>query len=77
LVGALIDENYGISRGFYTRHGRDAAVTKLIARPMLHIFFLELSHFEQPICGEVCARTQVWKDLLAKESIPEGWGIDI
>jgi glucosyl-3-phosphoglycerate synthase len=77
LVGAIINDDCDMSRGFYTRHARDAAVTKLIARPMLHIFFPELSHFEQPLSGEVCARTQVWKDLLAKESIPEGWGIDV
>jgi glucosyl-3-phosphoglycerate synthase len=77
LVEAIIDENCDMSRGFYTRHARDAAVTKLIARPMLRIFFPELSHYEQPLSGEVCIRTQVWKELLAKESIPEGWGIDI
>ena len=63
------------SRGFYTRHARDSAVTKLIARPMLHIFFPELSHFEQPLSGEVCARAQVWKEILSKESIPEGLGL--
>jgi glucosyl-3-phosphoglycerate synthase len=77
LVGAMLDDNCDMSRGFYTRHTRDAVVTKLIARPMLHIFFPELSHFEQPLSGEVCARAQVWRDLLAKESIPEGWGIDV
>jgi glycosyltransferase involved in cell wall biosynthesis len=77
LVGAIIYDNCDMSRGFYTRHARDAAVTKLIARPMLHIFFPELSHFEQPLSGEVCARAQVWKELLSKESIPEGWGIDV
>ena len=77
LVGAIIYDNCDMSRGFYTRHARDAAVTKLIARLMLHIFFPELSHFEQPLSGEVCARAQVWKELLSKESIPEGWGIDV
>jgi glucosyl-3-phosphoglycerate synthase len=40
LVQSLIDDNCDMSRGFYTRHARDAAVTKLIARPMLHIFSL-------------------------------------
>jgi hypothetical protein len=34
LVGAIINDNCDMSRGFYTRHARDAAVTKLIARPM-------------------------------------------
>ena len=56
LVGAIIYDNCDMSRGFYTRHARDAAVTKLVARPMLHVFFPELSHFEQPLSGEVCAR---------------------
>jgi Glycosyl transferase family 2 len=80
LVKALIDDNCDMSRGFYTRHARDAAVTKLIARPMLHIFFPEVSHFEQPLSGEVCARTQVWENLLKRDSSrppPDGWGIDV
>jgi glycosyltransferase involved in cell wall biosynthesis len=53
LVQALIDDNCDMSRGFYTRHSRDAAVTKLVARLMLHTFFPELAHFEQPLSGEV------------------------
>ncbi len=77
LVEAIINDNCDMSRGFYTRHARDAAVTKLIARPMLHIFFPELSHFEQPLSGEVCARTRVWRKLIEKDDIPEGWGIDV
>lgn len=77
LVKSLIDDNCDMSRGFYTRHARDAAVTKLIAKPMLHIFFPELSHFEQPLSGEVCARAQVWSSLLNINPIPDGWGIDI
>lgn len=68
--------NRDMARGYYQRHTRDAAVTKLIAKPMLHIFFPELSNFEQPLSGEVCARTEVWKKLLEK-SPPNGWGIDI
>ncbi len=77
LVKSLIDDNCDMSRGFYTRHARDAAVTKLIARPMLHIFFPELSHFEQPLSGEVCARAQVWESLLNIGPSPNGWGIDV
>ena len=48
--------NCDMVRGYYQRQPRDAAVTKLIARPMLHILFPELSHSEQPLSGEVCAR---------------------
>jgi glucosyl-3-phosphoglycerate synthase len=66
-----------MSRGFYQRQPRDAAVTKLIARPMLNIFFPELSHFEQPLSGEVCARRQMWERLLEVQGSPDGWGIDI
>jgi Mannosylglycerate synthase, GT domain len=77
LVGAIINDNCDMSRGFYTRHARDAAVTKLIARPTLHIFFAELAHFEQPLSGEVCARSGVWRRLIEKDDIPEGWGIDV
>jgi glycosyltransferase involved in cell wall biosynthesis len=68
--------NCDMVRGYYLRHARDAAVTKLIARPMLHIFFPDLSHFEQPLSGEVCARREVWESLLQK-SPPDGWGIDV
>jgi glycosyltransferase involved in cell wall biosynthesis len=77
-VDKLVDgcNNCDMVRGFYERHARDAAVTKLIARPMLHIFFPELAHFEQPLSGEVCARKEVWKSLLEKNP-PGGWGIDV
>lgn len=77
LVDALIQNNCDMSRGFYQRQPRDAAVTKLIARPMLNIFFPELSHYEQPLSGEVCARRQVWERLLDAQGSPDGWGIDI
>ena len=60
--------------GFYQRHSRDAAVTKLIAKPMVN---QEVSHFEQPLSGEVCARKQIWETLLHTNGSPEGRGIDV
>ena len=77
-IDNLVDgcTNCDMARGYYQRHTRDAAVTKLIAKPMIHIFFPELSNIEQPLSGEVCARTEVWKNLL-KKNPPDGWGIDI
>ncbi|MGH9972363.1 MAG: glycosyltransferase [Nitrososphaeraceae archaeon] len=77
-IDKLVDgcTNCDMARGFYERHARDAAVTKLIAKPMMSVFFPELSHFEQPLSGEVCARVKVWKSLLVKNP-PDGWGIDI
>ena len=77
LVEALIQNNCDMSRGYYERQPRDAAVTKLIARPMLNIFFPEVSHFEQPLSGEVCARRQMWEKLLDVQGSPDGWGIDV
>lgn len=77
LAGALLADNCDMSRGFYQRQSRDAAVTKLIAKPMLNIFFPEVSHFEQPLSGEVCARRQLWETLLHTDGSPDGWGIDV
>jgi glycosyltransferase involved in cell wall biosynthesis len=77
LVSAVLVDNCDMARGFYERHARDAAVTKLIARPLLNIFFPELSHFEQPLSGEVCARRQLWQRLLEIPDSPNGWGIDV
>jgi glycosyltransferase involved in cell wall biosynthesis len=77
LVSTVLVDNCDMARGFYERHTRDAAVTKLIARPMLNIFFPELSHFEQPLSGEVCARRQLWQRLLDISDSPNGWGIDV
>lgn len=56
-----------MSREFYDKAPRDAAVTKLIARRMFSVFFPELSHFEQPLSGEVCARMKVWQDLIIRK----------
>jgi glucosyl-3-phosphoglycerate synthase len=63
-------------RGYFQRHGRDALVTKLIARPIIRVFFHEISHFEQPLSGELCARTEIWKRVLTQNP-PDGWGIDV
>jgi glycosyltransferase involved in cell wall biosynthesis len=77
-VDKLVDGciNCDMVRGYYQRRPRDAPVTKLIAKPMIRIFFPELSHFEQPLSGEVCARIEVWKRLLARNP-PDGWGVDV
>ena len=50
-IDNLVDgcTNCDMARGYYQRQPRDAAVTKLIARPMLHILFPELSHSERAI----------------------------
>lgn len=76
LAKPVLEGGFDMTRGFYQRHPRDAAVTKLIAKPMLRIFFPEMAHFEQPLSGEVCANVQVWKKMLDCNP-PDGWGIDV
>jgi hypothetical protein len=76
LAEPVIDNGYDMTRGFYEREPRDAAVTKLIARPALAVFFPELSGIEQPLSGEVCANMKIWTELLGRGP-PDGWGIDV
>jgi glycosyltransferase involved in cell wall biosynthesis len=78
LSEPVLSRGYDMARGYYNRHPRDAAVTKLVAKPMLSVFFPELTNVEQPLSGEVCASTKAWKALLNKtERPPDGWGIDV
>jgi glycosyltransferase involved in cell wall biosynthesis len=78
LSEPVLTRGYDMARGYYDRHPRDAAVTKLIAKPMLSVFFPELRNVEQPLSGEVCANTKAWKGLLNNaEMSPDGWGIDV
>ena len=80
LVAPILNEGYDMTRGYYDRHPRDGAVTKLIARPMLEVFFPEARQFKQPLSGEVCAAMKVWDTLIGHNNrgqTPDGWGIDI
>jgi glycosyltransferase involved in cell wall biosynthesis len=76
LVGSIIEERYDMARGMYLRHPRDAGVTKLVAKPLLRVFFPEVAHFDQPLSGEVAAKAEVWKELL-EDAPPDGWGVDV
>jgi glycosyltransferase involved in cell wall biosynthesis len=79
LSEPVLSRGYDMARGYYYRHPRDAAVTKLVAKPMLSVFFPELKNVEQPLSGEVCASTKAWKTLLSQTEMtpPDGWGIDV
>ncbi len=76
LVEPIVEGGYDMVRGQYLRAPRDAPVTKLIARPLIGTFFPEISHFEQPLSGEVAAKSDVWLELL-KRNPPDGWGVDV
>jgi glycosyltransferase involved in cell wall biosynthesis len=83
LAEPVLQEGYDMARGYYDRRPRDAAVTKLVAKPMISVFFPELANIEQPLSGEVCATMKAWQDLLEKGRkrsdvpVPHGWGIDV
>ena len=72
-----IESGVDMARGYYERRARDAPVTKLVARPLLSLFFPEISQINQPLSGEVAAKIEVWKELVKERDIPKGWGIDI
>ncbi len=56
------------------RFGRSGGrVTELTAKPMLKIFFPELSGFAQPLGGMIAAR----KPLLQELSFENGYGVDV
>jgi phosphoserine phosphatase len=56
------------------RFGRSGGrVTELTAKPMLKVFFPELSHFGQPLGGLIAAR----RSLLQSLSFEDGYGVDI
>jgi glycosyltransferase involved in cell wall biosynthesis len=76
LVTSILKERHDMARGMYLRHPRDAGVTKLVAKPLLRVFFPEVAHFDQPLSGEVAAKAEVWKELLDNDP-PNGWGVDV
>ena len=41
------------------------------------MFFPEIAHFNQPLSGEICASSALFKEVVSQKDCPEGWGIDI
>jgi glucosyl-3-phosphoglycerate synthase len=76
LVDSIMIEGYDMARGWYLRAPSDASVTKLVAKPLLWTFFPEISHYEQPLSGEVAAKDEVWRKLVEMDP-PDGWGVDV
>ncbi|MFZ3062519.1 MAG: glucosyl-3-phosphoglycerate synthase [Actinomycetota bacterium] len=82
-IGPLLtDKTIGYVKGFYqrplrteglTRETGGGRVTELVARPLLNLFYPELSGLIQPLSGEYAGR----RDVL--ESIPflTGYGVEI
>jgi len=78
----LIDDNISFVKGFYRRplkidssylKGEGGRVTELLVRPMLNLFYPELSKVFQPLSGEYAGRRKIL------ESIPfsTGYGVEV
>ncbi len=57
-------------RKYETGGGR---VTELLARPLLNLFYPELSGFIQPLAGQAAG----WRDTLASVPFLTGWGVEV
>jgi glucosyl-3-phosphoglycerate synthase len=83
LLGPLLDDpEVLLVKGFYERlaAGDDGSVsadggrvTELVARPLLSLWWPELTGVVQPLAGEWAAR----RDLMESLSIPVGYGIEL
>jgi glucosyl-3-phosphoglycerate synthase len=77
LVELVVTKKCDMARGYYQRAEYDGAVTKLIARPLARVFFPEIAHLNQPLSGEICATSELFRTVIADRDCPNGWGIDI
>ena len=83
LLGPLLeDPGVQLVKGFYARIavGTDGStsteggrVTELVARPLLSLWWPELSGVIQPLAGEWAARRELMQSL----SIPVGYGVEL
>ena len=83
LLGPLLaDPGVQLVKGFYARiaTGKDGSasteggrVTELVARPLLSLWWPELSGVVQPLAGEWAARRELMESL----SIPVGYGVEL
>ena len=72
----LVDDSVALVKAHYVRPtemGGGGRTTELVARPLLSLFFPQLSGLHQPLSGEFAGRRS------ALEQIPfvEGWGVEI
>lgn len=77
LAEPVVEKACDMSRGYYRRAEYDGAVTKLVAKPLTGVFFPEIAYFNQPLSGEICATSELFKVLLKSKDWPAGWGVDI
>jgi glycosyltransferase involved in cell wall biosynthesis len=65
-------------RGTFDRARDDALITKHITRPLISLFFPELSHIRQPLGGELALSKKIAEELITRPRLvpTHSWGID-
>lgn len=71
LVEPLINDEYDFVKGAFARNA--GRVTELVAKPLLNIFYPELSTFQQPLSGMIAGK----KSFLNKIDFFDDYGVDI
>lgn len=71
LVQPIIDNEYEFIKGAFARNA--GRVTELVAKPLLKIFFPELSAFQQPLSGMIAGK----KSFLSKIDFFTDYGVDV
>lgn len=66
----LNDEADFVKGAFERAAGR---VTELVAKPLLRLFYPELSRFRQPLSGEIAGKRRVFRYV----DWPDNWGVDV
>lgn len=76
VMPLLVHDDLAIVKGCYARpteYGGGGRTTELVARPLLSLFFPELSALEQPLSGEYAVR----RSMIEQLSFVQGWGVEI
>jgi glucosyl-3-phosphoglycerate synthase len=71
LAEPLIREEADFTKASFDRNS--GRVTELVAKPLLSIFFPDLSHFTQPLSGMIAGRKQIFQKIQFRD----GYGVDI
>lgn len=76
VIPLFIDADVGLVKASYERPshlGGGGRTTELVARPLLSLFFPELTDLHQPLAGEFAGR----RSMLTAIPFPMGWGVEI
>jgi glucosyl-3-phosphoglycerate synthase len=76
LSPLLDDESVSLVKALYhrpTRYGGGGRTTELVARPLMSMYFPELTGLAQPLSGEYAGRRSVLEQI----EFVEGWGVEM